>query len=368
MNKTVSILFLISTINFSLFAQRKKNWAYRDLSHLKFLTISIESKGKSLSKELANDNAGDSIKIVSAEKVFEKVFKDLKYPKTWLVNFNYQKSVKPIKTDGKTVVDKWGSSYNTWGMSKEKWESIDGFEWISMNFPILWTKKPEIYNGNVSFLTKEGNVKVLPKKEFKIYLKAAREWLEPDKIQFSSLLKIIEVGSTAERNFAIRLLGKKKDYKAIPIIEKNLLKQNSDVQNSCYWALTEIGNNKAFPILIKSFYNPGSSTSSIAATMCKLDPKRALVELSSFLEDKEVSKERKRGIVNGIFQVKLPSLCNLYNGKLKSQKTQRIAINLLKGKKQEIIKDIVPLLNENEKRTRNAAMDALVKLGWKPGN
>ncbi|MBN1864874.1 MAG: hypothetical protein JW808_08235, partial [Victivallales bacterium] len=65
---------------------------------------------------------------------------------------NYQQSVKPVNPEGKTAVDKWGSSFDTWSMSASRWEGVQDFRWGWKGFPVMWTKKPELYGGTAAYL------------------------------------------------------------------------------------------------------------------------------------------------------------------------------------------------------------------------
>ncbi len=44
-----------------------------------------------------------------------RLLEEHKYPYDWLVDTNYQQAVKPENPEGKTAVDKWGSSFETGG-------------------------------------------------------------------------------------------------------------------------------------------------------------------------------------------------------------------------------------------------------------
>ena len=44
-----------------------------------------------------------------------RLLEEHKYPYDWLVDTNYQQAVKSVNPEGKTVVDKWGSSFDSGG-------------------------------------------------------------------------------------------------------------------------------------------------------------------------------------------------------------------------------------------------------------
>ena len=80
-----------------------------------FLLTNLEAGGSGFGEMLSDAEAGDRIGVVSAEKVFRKLIEEHKYPYDWLVDTNYQHAVKPVNPEGKTAVDKWGSSFETGG-------------------------------------------------------------------------------------------------------------------------------------------------------------------------------------------------------------------------------------------------------------
>lgn len=253
-----------------------------------------------LPTDLGSSEKPNSVSVVSAEKVFTSNV--LTKYRNNLVSDEYQKNNPPINPKGKTPIEKWGSSYNSWYMSLENWEDIKEFRWGSYPFPVLWDKNPQ-ENGNINVMFFGGGLAVAKQiklKDFKDLQLRTIQWLTPSKQDVSSYIQALEKGNVIEKDFAIRMLIRKQEISTLPKICDYL--NDKSLQKTSLLAIEKMGTKKDLPILIKTFYLPKAPTLDIVYTMCKIGGKRVDKELEDWLNDKDIPKQTKNKILNGILK------------------------------------------------------------------
>lgn len=236
---------------------QEKKFLHSSFVSLKFIKFDLSTKG---SIDSLSDNTKDIPSIVNAEKVFCKD-KTNWVDRKFLVTGYYQRCIPPKNPQGKNPIQKWGSSFDSWAMNIDAWKAAKDFGWgISQkewnklteipynskelhyfNFPILWDKNPKFSGGKRTVLMLDSdNIVVLPEAIFEKYLIAAKEWVIPNNVSFDVLKNRVKNGTEAERAYAIRMLGRKKDKRGLAIIKPFLSGNNIRLKKAAEYALKHL--------------------------------------------------------------------------------------------------------------------------------
>jgi hypothetical protein len=316
------------------------------------LEDATRASGRSMSELLACTNdIAEEVRIVSAERVFKGVEATGAGGPYWhgfFVDGFVSKDAKPLNPDGATALEKWGSSYNSWCMSKEKWDlafaftelraSVDGhnaFKELTAGFPILWVKRPEFYGDTVVYLstTEKGE---LSSSRFRNYLAEATQWLNPQQVDLDELLRMAKSDETGKRIYALRVLGARKDPMQIQAIGPAIRDEDFEVRSAAIWALGWIGHSDAIRLL-EPMLDEKTITEEIAVALGRIGGDAAVPLLVTILKDDNLNARRKAIVSLG--ETKSPS-----------------AVEPL----QTFLRD------STDPFSKDLARKALSRLGWKP--
>lgn len=293
------------------------------------LEDAARASGRSMPELLAcTNNTGEEFRVVSAEKVFKGLEATGAGGPHWagfFVDATF-KNAKPVNPAGTTELEKWGSSYNTWCMSKEKWDlafafaelrtSVEGdnaFKEQTAGFPILWVKRPEFYGDTVVYLstTQKGELSL---SRFRNYLAEATQWLNPQQVDLDALLRMAKSDETAKRTYALRVLGARKDPIQIQAIGPAIRGENFEVRRAAIWALGWIGHSDAIRLLepmldgktpVAGPLGTPSITEEIAVALGRIGGDAAVPLLVTILKDDNLNARRKAIVSLG--ETKSPS-------------------------------------------------------------
>lgn len=262
----IAILSLILLYMYINRSSQQEDFLHSSFVALKFISNDFYYRTGLTIRDLAH-NSVDTPRIVGAEEVFDqrvmKKFTDRAGCISndygdFLVSIYYQMHIPPRNPSGRTPLEKWGSSFNSWLMNETAWEAAEDFEWSpsvedlkllgkdcrfqSGKFPVLWDKNPELSGGIITIFPadKTGGLNFLSEPVFNKYIHAAKEWLEPEKISIEELEEKIRNGCGNEKAFAIRMLGRKGDKKGLEIIQPFLSVNDRQLKEAAEYALKEI--------------------------------------------------------------------------------------------------------------------------------
>lgn len=318
---------------------RQQSWG-----NLKQIGMVVTSDREAAFEMLAYGLSGSNVvSDVSAERVFATLLKVRRMPPSLLLTSAYRVSVMPGEPTAGNVLEKYGASYYSWMMSREKWEQACDFCWRSprdarvYDFPILWDKKPELYGETVSFLMPNGSVSCLPADEFTQYKNAAVEWLIPSRLNTADLLNMLKGNSFDEKVRAIRLLGVRKDSKYLPAIVDALQDGNGEVRIAALWALGSLGSPDAVPHMSSLVKDSNVVARGVLAdALGRIGGSTVVAPLAELVKDKDRSVRRRALAALG--------LC----------------------KASEAIRILLPALDDEEMQCRQEALESLRQLGWTP--
>lgn len=234
------LLFLCALLLFAYWNSIKytgKNSSYLCLNRLRLIQFQVFSPSIGDFHVLGSRFPVGNPQIVSAEKVLAHLDDKHCWIDMALVADDYRLAVSPLNTKGKTFSDRWGSSFFIFGMSEKKWQKTPAFRWNGLRFPFLWDKRPDLNENRVNFLTIGWSyVETLHQQKFIKYLSAAKEWVEPEKVELKNLELRISNGDENERAFAIMMIGRKGDKKNMEIIKPFLNSNNRKLKAAAEYA------------------------------------------------------------------------------------------------------------------------------------
>lgn len=182
-----------------------------------------------------------------------------------------------------------GSSYQTWCMPAEKWRLAADFYLSGTNFgycfPILWTKKPELFGDTVSFLDLGGATYSVSTLRFDFLLKEASLWVDPSRQNVDELLRAVNTGSNQERIYALRLLGARRDAAHIGAITNQLNHGDVLVRKEAVWALGWIGSPDTVPVLADLLRDEEAVRVELATALGRIGTEAVVPVISRLLMD-----------------------------------------------------------------------------------
>lgn len=324
-----------------------KPWIDNALGRLKSIGMSLRVAAhegeSSIEHLLACSNQHDRAELhVSAEQVLGTVRKWTSLQEGDLITAAYQKNVAPVNPAGTTTLQKLGSAFETWCMPAEKWQLAKLFYWCpergkgSYSFPVAWTKRPDLYGDMVVFLQMDGSCLYLPSSEFKKCLDAATDWVLPEKIPLDKVHTKLKSGAVEDRIFAIRVLGIKKDPQHIELISSSLKDGDFDVRIAGIWALGMVGSTNGIQVLKSALDDKEGVRRAIAEALGRIGGEDTVSTLEMLLQDKSALVRRTGAKAMG-----------------ESQSPKGVDA-------------LVKVLADSDQPTRQAALESLRKLGWKP--
>lgn len=197
-------------------------------------------------RELVSATHDSSIAVAPADLVFIDAIRTLAIPEHVFVSLAYQREVQPKNSEGRNVLEQYGSSYDSWFMSLERWELAHHCPW---QFPLLWDRKPELYGGKVTVLWIDMSRDTIPADQFAERLSSARRWLDAESVRVEDLLKQLESSSEDERQLALRFLGAGKHTNTVHIIGAHLNSQPEQVRLAAVWAMGWLGAPEGLRLL-----------------------------------------------------------------------------------------------------------------------
>jgi len=264
------------------------------------LEIAHMETGRSMADLLACTNeTAEEVRIVSAESVF-KPLRTFGGPHwdSFFVNPQSFVNAKPANPQGATEFEKWGSSYNTWCMSAEKWKlafefgelrkSTEGLNAIrekTIGFPVLWEKRPEFYGGAVAYSSTTERAD-MPSVKFQNYLAEAIKWVNPQQVDLEELLRMAKSDEAGKRIYAVRFLGARKDPRQIKTIGDGLRYENLEIKRAAVWALGWIGDVDAIPLLEPLVRDSSGLSEDVAVALGRIGGSATVPLLISLIEDK----------------------------------------------------------------------------------
>lgn len=294
------------------------------------------------------------IKIVMAENVVNNIAE--KYPGIYTDKKNYKCSGGEYGVTyeidfSNNKTKEYCKNFNTWEMSSQFWENTASFTWRNSEtrmryaFPVLWSNNAQKTGDYVCLQTYSygqqfsSQIHAVELSTFNKYLDAATQWLEPERVNIDTLLKILEKGDSGEKEFAIKMLGKKKSIKSISIIKKYLKSKDYCLREAAFYALGMIGNTEAIDILQKIMNTKDEH----------YNYKFKAIEALSMIKSKET----------------LPIFKRLMKDKkafIRAKTASAIGESTDKG---QAITILLPYFSDKDINVRHAVIDALHKLGWK---
>lgn len=319
-------------------------WHASSVASLRQIGLALRTAKESPVDLLAADVAERRlVGRVSAEKVFAQVLARLSMPQDLLVHAAYRRMVGPEKTDAKTIVGKWGSSYDTWMMSSEKWTLALHFHWepegggTTLTFPILWDKQTQFSRDTVNLLTIRGDTHSLSRESFDMYLQAAQKWVSPETLHLEELIRMINSGVSERRVSGVRLLAARRNAEDIPLIAGLLNDESMEVRCAAVWALGLIADPSAIPYLRASAADIWIPVrQEVASALGNIGGPSTVEPLAQLLRDKH-HYVRKNA-----------------------------AASMAGTRSDKAIPYLVQALGDDDKATRQAALESLIKLGWQP--
>jgi hypothetical protein len=187
------------------------------------------------------------VRVASAELVFgEAIRKELQMPDYLFVSLAYQREVEPADPNATDLLQKWGSSYNSWLMSAEKWRLAEHCPW---QFPMVWEKRPDLFGGKVIVLYRNWSHDSLPTNEFSLRMSRVRRWLAPESVDAAEVVRQLSSTSEEERRVALKFLGAQREKKHLPIISDYLYDQPQVVRHAAIWAIGWIAAAEGLTLL-----------------------------------------------------------------------------------------------------------------------
>ncbi|MDP2897465.1 MAG: HEAT repeat domain-containing protein [bacterium] len=319
-------------------------WRIRSQTSLRHIAMALAVANEPVDQLLRCDQEKEGkVTPVSAEKVFASVLQKLSMSEDLLVHGMYIRRIRPTDPDAKTAVGKWGSSYNTWCMSSERWKLAKHFWWyhdmkdVPLPFPILWDKRPDLCGETVPVLAIDRTTHSVPVRKLDAYLKAASQWVEPQTQPVEEILEMLRSHSVENRISAARLLGARKDAQYIPTIADCFKDPRLEVRRAAAWALGMIGGGEAISYLQANAKDSSSGVrGAVASALGTIGGPATVEPLAWLLKDAKplVRKEAAAAMAATGSEKAVPYL--------------------------------VEALGDEDKATRQAALDSLIKLGWQP--
>jgi hypothetical protein len=257
----------------------------------------------------APDGSKD-VEIVSAERVLLPLFMPSIREESFLTSWIYEQKVAPTNPNATKRSEKWGSSYNTWCMSNENWQSAEMFVWYndgtfhhaSLQFPWVWDKRPDLYGGRVQVLISDGSSYSVHESAFTACLEHAQKWLRPKSINIEEVLTQLGASAPHVRANALTLLGARKETKHISEIMNALQAEDLMVKHAAEGALVMIGEG-AVPALIRQTNSPALIVRSAAiSALRRIGGPASVAGLGAFVDDP--SPSIRMGVVRALAGVK----------------------------------------------------------------
>ena len=265
------------------------------LTDLKAIGLSLRGYSlelaASLDTLLACSNSTTTVQIVSAEKVLTPVFSRFQSDESYLISPAYQDRVRPANPAGATISQKWGSSYNSWCMSAVSWRLSELFFWrspdqsLTLWFPWVWDKRPDLYGGVVNVLQSDGSCSSVASNLFYNYLGAAHQWVQPSDKSDLQLINDLRSASKETQARAIMHLGARKAPESIADIARALSDENSEVRQMSLWALGVIGGPEAVKALRSANLQQEQDRLKCVDALLRAGGSSAIPALAEFLSD-----------------------------------------------------------------------------------
>ncbi len=259
-----------------------------------------------------------------------------------------------VKIDfGENKSREYSKNFSTWGMSSESWVGTGGFSWREPGekygqayaFPVMWSAPSDSTDDFVCVQTYShgqpfsAGIKVFKSDVFERYLASAREWLEPEGVDTAALLARLDSGLPAEKEFAIRLLGKKRDKICITAIAPYLSGQDLALRGAAFAALGMIGGNEAIEALVP---------------LMEMEDKQFNYRLQV------IDALGRMGSADALPALKA-QLAN-DNAYVRAQAVEALGET---GAGDEAVRILLPYFSDKDNGVRYAVVDALHKLGWR---
>lgn len=323
-----------------------EGWHGHILGQLRFLSMTVHSEADAIPSVLDCQAESKRSEIVSAEHVWLPILRQRNL-ELFLLNALYLKKAKPINPSEKDKIKQYGSSYNSWCMGKDKWELARHFVTTEhkdggveyRRFPVIWTKRPDFYDGNVYVVDILGNVDVYSNVRFERHLDAARQWVDPSYASPEDLLRILQEGKIDEKVWALRLLGTRKDIHDLSILYRFLDHDDLEVCSAAIWAVGFLGRPEGITFLAGRSGDKFDCIRIEVANALGRIGGHEIISLLSIMSD-----DPDRGV-------------------------RLAAIGALrKSNSKKAVPVLFALLGSKDMEVRQAALEALVKLGWSPAD
>ncbi|EFK95827.1 conserved hypothetical protein, secreted [sediment metagenome] len=272
--------------------------------------------------------------IVPAREILFPLFEKNGFPNPG----DYFSPPKLIKGGAKDPIFMlWVVVQNRRGYAKEfLWKNQEG---LSLAFPLIWTKNPEVFGKKVALLTINGMVEIVDQSDFENYIATARQWIYPENIDPNIARSMVKSSDPSKRWQGIRLLGISKAKNDLPLIAASLKDSDGGVQIAAIWAIGAIGDASG------------------------------VAHLEAFAKS-NFSGERM-GTASSLGKIKGPASCKLLCEILRDKDplVRKEAVLALPGtEEKECISSLIPMLNDEDLDVRQSALEALRLLGWQPPN
>ncbi|MDX1952857.1 MAG: HEAT repeat domain-containing protein [Verrucomicrobiota bacterium] len=275
-------------------------------SDLKHLWLALATASGTSGPDLGNlldcfESSSNTPRPVSAERIFLPLLKRLSYEADLLVSREAMQALAPANPDGPTAVEQYGSSYQTWCISKSQWMhskwlllAADGG--VTLRFPILW-EKPDFHVGPGSAaLFSDGTVAHLTEVELSSTLLAAKQWLLAFDKAAKSLTPAAESPDTLK--IIILKLGESKEPSALPAILPHLASSDSEVALTALRAAVLTADARRLPLIESWLPRMAPGESSRIAVLREVKNGAATELLRGFLKhrDNKVRMEALKAI------------------------------------------------------------------------
>ncbi|HVR35762.1 MAG TPA: hypothetical protein VMS21_07920, partial [Methylomirabilota bacterium] len=193
----MGVITALSAPNEPRKASELQNYFANSLGNLGFIGLSLRLHDDAVSLDQLLGVGDDAeVRVASAELVFgEAMRKELEMPDRLFVSLAYQREVEPADPNATDLLQKWGSSYNSWLMSAEKWRLAEHCPW---QFPMVWEKRPDLFGGKVIVLYRNWSRESLSTNEFSLRMSRVRKWLAPESVDSAEVVRQLSSASEEE--------------------------------------------------------------------------------------------------------------------------------------------------------------------------